>query len=80
MDVDFSLEAPEAGVELPEPLTNQVGGSSVMLKIPVATDGSKVVDVYLNGDLIESNQAQGSPLSVTLPNEDAVISFSYHAA
>lgn len=80
IDVEFTIDSPEAGVVLPDNLTNQAGGSSIEFKVPTATDGSKVVDVYLNGNLIESNQTQGAPLSITLPNEDAVISFSYHAA
>ena len=80
IDVDFELEAAEAGVTLPDNLVNVAGGSIYSLTIPAATDTTKLCDVYLDGDKIAENKAQGATVDITLPNEDALIMLSYHAA
>lgn len=80
VDVDFALAHDEAGVTLPNNLVNQIGGSAYTLTIPAATDTSKVVDVYLDGELIAENKAQSSTVSITLPNEDGLITLDFHAA
>ena len=80
VDVDFALAKEEAGVTLPEPLVNQVGGSSYTLTIPTATASTKVVNVYLDGKLIAEKKAQGATVNVTLPNEDALITLEYVTA
>jgi hypothetical protein len=80
VDVDFALAHDEAGVTLPANLVNQIGGSAYTLTIPAATDSSKVVDVYLDGELIAENKAQSSTVSITLPNEDGLITLDYVAA
>lgn len=80
VDVDFALVKEEAGVTLPEPLVNQVGGSKYTLTIPTATASTKVVNVYLDGVEIASKKAQSSTVEITLPNEDAVISLEYVTA
>lgn len=80
VDVDFALAHEEAGVKLPEPLVNQVGGSKYTLTIPTATAGSKVVNVYLDGVEIASKKAQGSTVEITLPNEDALVTLDYVTA
>ena len=80
VDVDFALAKEEAGVTLPEPLVNQVGGSSYTLTIPTATASTKVVNVYLDGVEIASKKAQGSTVEITLPNEDALITLEYVTA
>ena len=77
VDIDFALAHEEAGVTLPDNLVNQIGGSSYTLTIPTATASAKVVNVYLNEDKIAENKAQGSTVSITLPNEDAVITLDY---
>lgn len=80
VDVDFALAKEEAGVTLPEPLVNQVGGSSYTLTIPTAAASTKVVNVYLDGVEIASKKAQGSTVEITLPNEDALITLEYVTA
>lgn len=80
VDVDFALAHDEAGVTLPANLVNQIGGSAYTLTIPAATDTAKVVDVYLDGELIAENQAQGASVSITLPNEDGLITLDYATA
>ena len=80
VDVDFALTAEEPGVTLPEPLVNQVGGSSYTLTIPTAAASTKVVNVYLDGKLIAEKKAQGSTVEITLPNEDAVVTLEYVTA
>ena len=80
VDVDFALAKEEAGVTLPEPLVNQVGGSSYTLTIPTAAASTKVVNVYLDGKLIAEKKAQGATVNVTLPNEDALITLEYVTA
>ena len=80
IDVDFALAHEEAGVTLPEALTNQKGGSVYTLTIPTATASAKVVNVYLDGVEIASKKAQGSTVNVTLPNEDALVTLDYVTA
>ncbi len=80
VDIDFALAHEEAGVELPDNLVNQKGGSTYVLTIPAATNNELVVDVYLNETLVASDKAQGATQNITLPNEDAVITLDYHAA
>ncbi len=80
VDVDFALTKEEAGVTLPEPLVNQVGGAKYTLTIPTATASTKVVNVYLDGVEIASKKAQGSTVEITLPNEDALITLEYVTA
>lgn len=80
VDIDFALVEEEPGVTLPSNLVNQVGGSSYTLTIPAATDTTKVCNVYLDGVKIASNKAQGSTVSITLPNEDGLIALEYVAA
>ena len=80
VDVDFALTAEEAGVTLPEPLVNQVGGSKYSLTIPTATASTKVVNVYLDGVEIASKKAQNSTVEITLPNEDGLITLEYVTA
>lgn len=80
VDIDFALAHEEAGVKLPEPLVNQVGGSSYTLTIPTATAGAKVVNIYLDGVEIASKKAQGSTVEITLPNEDGLLTLDYVTA
>ena len=80
IDVDFALVKEEAGVTLPEPLVNQVGGSKYSLTIPSATASAKVCNVYLDGVEIFSKKAQGSAVEITLPNEDSLVSLEYVTA
>lgn len=77
VDIDFELKAEEAGVELPDALVNQVGGSKYTLTIPPATAAAKVCNVYLNGVEIASKKAQKSTVEITLPNEDGLITLEY---
>lgn len=80
VDVDFALAHEEDGVKLPDALVNQIGGSTYTLTIPKATASTKVCNVYLDGNLIAENKAQGEKVEITLPNEDGLITLDYHAA
>lgn len=80
IDVAFELAHDEAGVTLPADQFNIEGGSELTFTIPTATADTKVVDVYLDDEKIESAKAQGASVTVELPNEDCVISLDYHAA
>lgn len=77
VDIDFALTEMEPGVKLPDALVNQVGGSSYTLTIPTAKASTKVVNVYLDGNLIDANTTQGSKIEITLPNEDGLITLEY---
>ena len=61
-------------------MTNLVAGSSASFKIPTATNGSLVVDVYLGNTKIESNKAQGADVTFTVPQESDIITLDYHVA
>ena len=79
-DIGFELKAATEGVTLPADMTNLVAGSSASFKIPTATNGSLVVDVYLGDVKIESNKAQGADVTFTVPQESDVITLDYHVA
>ena len=79
-DISFELKEATEGVQLPADMTNLVAGSSASFKIPTATTGSLVVDVYLGDVKIESNKAQGADVTFTVPQESEVITLDYHVA
>lgn len=80
VDIDFALAHEEDGVKLPDALVNQIGGSTYTLTIPKATASTKVCNVYLDGNLIAENKAQGEKVEIKLPNEDGLITLDYHVA
>lgn len=79
-DIGFELKAATEGVQLPADMANLVAGSSASFKIPTATNGSLVVDVYLGNAKIESNKAQGADVTFTVPQESDIITLDYHVA
>ena len=79
-DISFELKEATEGVQLPADMTNLVAGSSASFKIPTATTGSLVVDVYLGDVKIESNKAQGADVTFTVPQESDIITLDYHVA
>ena len=79
-DISFELKEATEGVTLPADMTNLVAGSSASFKIPTATTGSLVVDVYLGDKKIESNKAQGADVTFTVPQESDIITLDYHVA
>ena len=79
-DISFELKEATEGVTLPADMTNLVAGSSASFKIPTATTGSLVVDVYLGDVKIESNKAQGADVTFTVPQESDIITLDYHVA
>lgn len=80
IDIDYDLYAEEAGVTLPDNLVNIPAGTSITFTIPTATDSTKVVDVILDGETIESNKAQGASVTYEAPQEDSLVVLKYHAA
>jgi hypothetical protein len=80
IDIDYELYAEEAGVTLPDNLVNIPAGTSITFTIPTATDSTKVVDVILDGETIESNEAQGASVTYEAPQEDSLVVLKYHAA
>jgi hypothetical protein len=80
IDIDYGLEAEEAGVTLPDNLTNIPAGTSITFTVPSATDTSKIVDIYLNGEKIESDKAQGASITYEAPQEDSLVVLSYKDA
>ena len=79
-DISFELKEATEGVQLPADMTNLVAGSTASFKIPTATTGSLVVDVYLGDAKIESNKAQGADVTFTVPQESDIITLDYHVA
>ena len=80
IDIDYELYAEEAGVTLPDNLVNIPAGTSITFTIPTATDSTKVVDVILDGETIESNKAQGASVTYEAPQEDSLIVLRYKVA
>lgn len=79
-DIGFELKEATEGVTLPADMTNLVAGSSASFKIPTATTGSLVVDVYLGDTQIGANKAQGADVTFTVPQESDIITLDYHVA
>lgn len=79
-DISFELKEATEGVRLPADMTNLVAGSTASFPIPVASNKSLVVDVYLGETKIESDKVQGTDVTFTVPQESDIITLDYHVA
>ena len=61
-------------------MTNLAAGSTASFQIPIATNDSLVVDVYLGDTEIANSQAQDVEVTFTVPQESDIITLHYHVA